>query len=361
VTGIRLLIVADDLTGALDCACEAAALGIGAAVFPQIGALRVAGALPPVVAVSTGTRDGDRAGAIAALRQLCALLPRLAPERVMKKVDSRLKGHPGAETAVLARALGATGLLLAPAIPDMGRVQRGGLLSGAGIDGQIDIAAAFAGCDSTIPDIAAAADFAPSLAGGALAGATLPVGARGLAGALIRSVWPGAEPHRAPPPIGPALLVVGSRDPVTLAQVARLRGRRGVTWCHAPNGEPARMVATHAPLTVLQLVPGPGPVSPGTAAASLARAAAGVLRSGPVRTVIATGGETAQALMAALGADRIAVTGMPLPGIALGLVTLAGRMPLHLVTKSGGFGQDETLVDLTAPLLVTATADGTPT
>lgn len=65
--------------------------------------------------------------------------------------------------------------------------------------------------------------------------------------------------------------------------------------------------------------------------------------------------------MAALGADRIAVTGMPLPGIAQGIIAPPGRTPLHLVTKSGGFGQADTLMDLTGPIRATATADGTPT
>jgi len=357
VTGLRLLIVADDLTGALDCACEAAALGIGAAAFVDPGALAGAGDLPPVVAVATGSRDGDRTAAVAAMARVAALLPALAPERVMKKVDSRLKGHPGAETAVLAQALGTDRVRVVPAIPDMGRIQRGGWLSGAGIPRAIDIAAHFPGLQVQVPDIIAPAD----LDAAAHPGGGLAVGARGLAGALVRRLWPQARPRPAPRLSGPALLVVGSRDPVTLAQVERLRAVPGLDWRAAPNGRLAGTGALRSPLAVLQLTAGAAPVAPARAAADLARSARTLLADGRCATLIATGGETAQALMVALGAQRIALTGMPLPGIAQGLIAPPGRAPLHLVTKSGGFGMADTLMDLTGPIRATATADGTPT
>jgi D-threonate/D-erythronate kinase len=280
----------------------------------------------------------------------------------MKKVDSRLKGHPGAETAALARALGAGRVLAAPAIPDMGRVQQGGWLSGAGIASPLDIATRFPGLDLLTPDISVPTDLDAVLA----TTDALPVGARGLAAALIRALWPG-EPWRTAPPCpaqplpAPALVVVGSRDPVTLAQVDRLRAARCIDWRAAPNGQLADRAPLRAKLALLQLTPGATPADPARAAADLARGALDLLAAGPVATLIATGGETAQALMAALGADRIVVTGMPLPGIARGLIAPAGRAPLHLVTKSGGFGQADTLMDLTAIIGTTETADGTPT
>jgi uncharacterized protein YgbK (DUF1537 family) len=363
VTALRLLIVADDLTGALDCACEAAALGIGAAVFPSASALSGASDLPPVVAVSTASRDGNRAEAVAAMDRIAALLPALAPERVMKKVDSRLKGHPGAETTVLAGALEAARVLTAPAIPDMGRVQRGGQLTGIGINVPLEIAAYFPGIDLLIPDISVDADFHAALAHAC----ALPVGARGLARALIRALWPQARPCPAPTSPAPALLVIGSRDPITLAQVDRLRLTRVVDWRAAPNGHLVDRRGLRATLGVLQLVPGEEPVQPARAASDLARAVLEwALDTGHVSTLVASGGETAQALMAALGADRIVVTGMPLPGIAQGLIGAAGRAPLHLFTKSGGFGDVDTLVRLTkiiasaTTIRTTATEDGMP-
>ncbi|MFN4099371.1 MAG: four-carbon acid sugar kinase family protein, partial [Pararhodobacter sp.] len=341
-SGLRLLIVADDLTGALDCACEAAALGIAAAVFPNPEALAGASALPTVVAVSTASRDGSEAAAVTAMARIVALLPGLAPERVMKKVDSRLKGHPGAETQVLAEALGAERVLIAPAIPDMGRVQRGGWLSGTGIAAPIDLAARFSGHEAQTPDIGTAADFDMALT----QTEAVPVGARGLAGALIRALWPQARPCAAPPLPAPALIVIGSRDPVTVAQVDHLRATTPVDWRAAPNGQLADRSALRARIGLLQLTPGGRPADPDRAAGDLAEAVLALLAASPVATLIASGGETAQALMAALGADRIAVTGMPLPGIAQGLIVPSGRAPLHLVTKSGGFGQVDTLVRL---------------
>jgi uncharacterized protein YgbK (DUF1537 family) len=282
----------------------------------------------------------------------------------MKKVDSRLKGHPGAETAVLARALGLVGVLAAPAIPDMGRIQRGGLLSGEGIARPLEIAALFPGLDVLTPDIAASADFDAALA----ATDALPVGARGLAGALIRALWPEGQANPCLTPLGPArylpapaLLVVGSRDPVTLAQVVRLRATRPMDWRAAPNGLLSDRAPLRSPLAMLQLTPGATQADPARVAADLACGALALIVAEPVATLIATGGETAQALMVALGADRITVTGMPLPGIAHGLIVRHGCTPLHLVTKSGGFGHVGSLVDLTALIGAAETAYGTPT
>jgi len=62
--------------------------------------------------------------------------------------------------------------------------------------------------------------------------------------------------------------------------------------------------------------------------------------------VIVTGGETAVALLSALGADRMEVAGAPAPGLALGHVRLAGREPQAVLTKAGGFGPPDLFVSL---------------
>lgn len=349
--GIALLIVADDLTGALDCACEAGDLGLRAAVFRTPEALADAVGrqpLPPVVAVSTGSRDGGKADAVAAVQRVAGCLAGLAPGRVMKKVDSRLKGHAAAETAALAAALGIGRLLLAPAIPDMGRVQRDGQLSGFGLSAPIDIAARFAlpggaapAC--AVPDILQAADFDRVAAA---APNVLPVGARGLAQALLRRLWPAAVPRRPDLPAAPALFVVGSRDPITLAQVARLRTRPDIDCHAAPDGLLPDPGPQARPLRLLQTMPGsgPGPDQPtGAVAQRLAAAAAGLLWRQPVPVLLGCGGETADAVLAALGAGRMDVRGTALPGIGLSVTELDGGRRLHILTKSGGFGDPDTL------------------
>ncbi|OIQ93429.1 hypothetical protein GALL_245800 [mine drainage metagenome] len=68
-----------------------------------------------------------------------------------------------------------------------------------------------------------------------------------------------------------------------------------------------------------------------------ARLAAGAL--------VATGGDTAQALLAALAVPTIEVRGELLPGAVLGTISCLGRR-LPLVTKGGGSGDGRSLLDI---------------
>ncbi|MBL3574474.1 hypothetical protein JMK10_15330 [Rhodovulum sulfidophilum] len=337
MTPPRLLIVADDLTGALDSAGEAASLGIGTRVFLSPAALAAARecTLPPVVAVTTGSRDGTVAAAAAAMHNVCACLSWLRPERVMKKVDSRLKGHVAVECAILADALHRRQIIAAPALPDMGRVQRHGRLTGAGIETPLDIAARFSGLSPHVPDITDAAQMkeAAELDG-------LPVGARSLAAALVAQLWPDATRQGTPPLPGPAVLAIGSRDPITLAQVERL----DLPLYLAPDGrlplDPPR------PPCVMQMVSGGMDRSAAEAGADFAEGLTKMIMRDAVGTLIACGGETAAAILARLGVDRAEVFGLALPGIAVVRAALPGSRVLTIVTKSGGFGAADMLAQL---------------
>lgn len=337
MTSPRLLIVADDLTGALDSAAEAATLGIGTRVFLSPAALAAAAwsTLPPVVAVSTGSRDGTEEAAAAAMHKVCACLPWLRPERVMKKVDSRLKGHVAVECAILAEALRQPQIVAAPALPDMGRVQRDGWLSGAGIEDPTEIAARFSGLSLHVPDITGAAQMKQAAARDGL-----PVGARSLAAALVAQLWPDARRRERPALPGPAVLAVGSRDPITLAQIERL----DLPLVLAPDGR-LPPDPLQAPCTV-QMVPGGTDRPAAEAGANFADGLAGMILRDPVNMLIACGGETAAAILTRLGVDQAEVLGLALPGTAVVRATLAGSRDLTVVTKSGGFGAADTLAQL---------------
>lgn len=345
---LRLLIIADDLTGALDCACEASARGIGASVFrtPQGLAQAAHSSLPPVIAVSTGSRDGTEAGAEAAMAQVCALLPELASAHVMKKVDSRLKGHINVETGVLMQALGVSQVLCGPAIPDMGRVQRHGHVEGAGVDTPIGIASRLPDLTALVPDILTDADFDTAL--NLYSKGSLLLGARGLAAALVARLWP--ENSEQPPPklAAPALFAIGSRDQITCAQVARLRAQMpALDWISSPNGAMADVTSGHHALRVLQLTEKPGRKADQLAAARcFAQTVATVVAQTPVTTLLACGGQTADALLARLGVSRIDVEGALSAGVAVGRIALSEGTSLRFVTKSGGFGGANTLLDL---------------
>ena len=168
------------------------------------------------------------------------------------------------------------------------------------------------------------------LAGAGLEGPVLLAGSAGLAVALSARLPAVGTGAREAPPLRlrrPMLVVAGSAHPATRAQIERLGHRPDLTVLAPPAGEgaddPARRRET---------------------AARLAEAArAGVERSRP-GTLLLTGGETAIAVLRALGAGGLRLAGEIEPGIALGALVGGPFDGLVLVTKAGGFGDAETLV-----------------
>jgi uncharacterized protein YgbK (DUF1537 family) len=68
----------------------------------------------------------------------------------------------------------------------------------------------------------------------------------------------------------------------------------------------------------------------------LARAGGRLVREGRISGIVATGGDTANALCAALGAQALEILGEVEAGIPI--MRLLGEQSLPLVTKAGGFG-----------------------
>jgi D-threonate/D-erythronate kinase len=115
-----LLIVADDLSGAADCAIAFAAAGRRTVVSLDAGAPHQDAA---VIAADTDTRR--LAPVAAAQRTADAWQALRAPgRRLYKKIDSTLRGNWTAEVAALARLAGPA--IVAPAFPATGRTVRDG-------------------------------------------------------------------------------------------------------------------------------------------------------------------------------------------------------------------------------------------
>src|SRR2546430_234396 len=130
---------------------------------------------------------------------------------------------------------------------------------------------------------------------------------------------------RAEVPAGPRWLVVaGSIHPATRRQVkeARAAGLTVVATAERASGDR------------------------GEAIARVVEQAVAAIEREKWDLVVVTGGETAVALWAALGADRVEVVGAPAPGLALGHLRLPGREPLAVLTKAGGFGPPDLIVSL---------------
>ena len=350
---MKTLIVADDLTGALDSAVTFAGMGLRCTVARRPADIPAAMATAPdVLAVSTASREGSPEAATGAVSHVFDAIEN-RPKLVFKKVDSRLKGHCAAELGMVAARTGIGRAVVSPSIPAQGRATQSGQLSGAGVASPIDVAAIFAGAGVRVevPDAATDADLDRVVTAAMSGNPVLLVGAAGFAAALARHLRPGERPS----PVGnlpaPLLLAIGSRDPITLAQLDALRAA-GVQELPAPGGRvevPTGGIRQDALL--LRLVTGGDPFAPLRANALFAASASEFAKSAGVGTLLACGGETADAILGSLGVGILEVEGEALPGVPVSLMVVGGRRT-RLVTKSGGFGAPDALARI-----VTMTAD----
>ena len=383
-------IVADDLSGAADCA---------AAFAPVSGAVPVvlgAGPLPAAcMAIDTDSRAMDCADAVAKITRVFGQLASSAPAHGLtyKKIDSTLRGHVGAELqAALAAAPRFAGAVVATAFPEQGRTLSGGrlLLHGRPVDGpagdlmglletaglrpallgrslaepaqivrSIEQALA-SGAQAIVVDATDPQDLARLAAAlcSPQAAHLLVAGSAGLARALARHVRPqlaGATPSSpAPPAPGPVLTLVGSFSQASAAQVAQVEAAGdaqvirldAAQWQGDPDAPLRReaMVAARACLDSgrnLLFAIGGAVVQPFSRALvqAMARSTAPLVRH--AGTCALTGGDTARAMFDELGVDRIAVTGEFEPGISLARV--AALDPPAFVLKAGGFGDAQAL------------------
>ncbi|MDQ1078033.1 uncharacterized protein YgbK (DUF1537 family) [Pseudoroseomonas cervicalis] len=402
----RWLILADDLTGAADCAVAFARRGHAASVAWPEGE----GALPPagVLAIDADTRRLDPAAA--ASRQAALLGAAAQPGALLfKKIDSTLRGQPIAELAGLLAGPAAGRLaVLAPAVPRQGRITRQGriwlqgapleesalwarehsyphaelpeLLRAAGLRParlglealRLGAAADFlresrnSGAQVVVCDAESQEDLAALARGGAGAGdGLLWVGAAGLAEALAGATAPGtAMPPVAAPRAGGVLLVVGSVAEPSRAAAALLAGQGAVRCLPLPaallrqgegpawrEGQAAILAALREGEDVLVSIEAAGEAVDLAGGAVLAERLAALLRpAGPhLAGLFATGGETARALLPRLGLAGLHLAeevepGMPL-GHGIGDGSVAGDVMagLPVVTKAGGFGDAGTI------------------
>lgn len=345
--GAGFLIVADDLTGALD---TAGSLASPAQPFDvPLGASPGCG---PRIAIDTDSRDLGQADAERRVADIVHAWGQRDRQIVFKKIDSVMRGHPIAETAAAFRAGGFDRVLLAPAFPDLGRVTRNGQQFVVGRGGASpvgpflpDAVRAFGLRAVSMQDIDRPADVVvvdaednASLAASvarmqALGGRTLFAGSAGLARALGRSSPPIDVP-------GLDVAVCGTAHPVTLAQVRRLDG--SAIRIQSMDAEtPFRTgfpVAYVAPETV---------VLESAARPLITRSIAILVETHqPPRTALMTGGWTLRTLLEQTQADRLRCIGLHRPGVPVSFV-VGGRWDgTVIVSKSGGFGGPDFLRDL---------------
>lgn len=339
---VRIAIIADDLTGALDTASPFACAGLR--VQCALGPEAIDEALaekPEIVSVSTGSRSlsARRAAVLAASAGHRLLAWR--PDLVLKKVDSRLKGNVASETAAVARAFGLSRLVAALAVPEQGRFVRDGKIEGAGLAVPIDVRERLPRrrFSISVSNARSNADLDRIAADWHAHDGALYVGARGLGAAFARRLARSRAP-RAFVAKHPAIVAVGSRDPITERQVAWLAANAKAQIVMAPGGK-LQHEAMRGSLNIF-VCTGELIAPAASVARRFGRAIAVETRRMQPSTLLLTGGDTALAVLEALGTRVVQVGGEAAAGLPWFKVQIGG-IPTVVITKSGGFGSEDIL------------------
>jgi len=406
VTG--LAVVADDLTGAMDAGVKLAKLGLGTVVLLDAGELpRV-----EVVVVSTDSRDETREVAYSRAREVAG---RLQGRAVYKKIDSTLRGNIGPELDGLLDGLGLERALVAPAFPSAGRTTVDGCHRVHGVPladsafaadpswpakeshlptllrgqtrrsvGHLPLAVIAEGERRVIealraePASVVAADAAEPVHLQTLATALaamkdrwLPCGSAGLA-----EMWPRTLGMKRSSGVSPGwsadsrpvLVVAGSRHEATAAQLSRAAADGILRVIDLPVvDEEWQSVAELCAVPALAqglsvaLTTTFSPYQEGRRAANaemLGRAAKWVLAHSAVSGLVMTGGDVARAVCRVLGTRALRVVDEIQPGLPAG--TLLGGVcdGLRAVTKAGGFGDSEAILESVSYIRDGAERDG---
>jgi uncharacterized protein YgbK (DUF1537 family) len=303
-------ILADDLTGACDTGSAFASRGLKTIV--QLDRSEVPECDVPIL--STASRNDEPSVAYTKVRTACDRLRVAAGVPFYKKIDSTLRGPIAAELTACIDAGARTPGVLCPAFPEQGRTVSLGQLRAPGL--RIDLASLLGDLPLDIPD-ASSASALDAIAAGLLARDSFPLvaGSAGLARALAARIRPDSAPFERPagPGIGRVLLCIGSEHPVTMAQIEHFRqaGRE--------------RVELH--LIRFDDIPAIG----------------GALERMREGGIFCCGGDTAAHVCNAFGATAIEIEGDVTPGVPLGRLIGGAGHGLAVVTKSGGFGEPNTI------------------
>ncbi len=345
---LRLAILADDLTGALDSCVAFAEAGLHGAVFPSLDAVSTASfAGFDVVALNVDSRQMAPEEAAQAAARAWQIIAPWNAECLFKKVDSRMKGNIAAELAAIMGLSGRTRAIVSPAIPSMGRFTSGGMVTGFGIESPLPIAE-LAGWQAEwevrdCGDMAEMARIADEAIGDCKT--AIAVGASGLAEAMAHALAPGETKraqagHRTTLP-GDArmLMVIGSRDPITLGQIPAL-SKSEIPYLEIVGDAPLPHSAASADLILLR--PDAAEREPAAVANDLAAAALRISEEQDISALLLSGGDTAAAFVRQAGIDLLVPRCSLAPGMPLATGNANGR-DYTLITKSGGFGSPRAL------------------
>lgn len=395
---MKLAIVADDFTGACEMAALFARRRAPVSVYLQERQQQPGQA---VTVINTDSRNmpGEVAATrVRALWQSWSALSTYTP--LFKKIDSTLRGPIGQELEALRKATGVPHVLVAPALPSQGRTTIVGyqLVRGVPLEytpaardphssaatshiptllyQQIGVTASHIGlrivdkgpnalleqlCEAFSRSNYCVVDAATDHHLEVIAAASrsvlteaLIVGTAGLARYLADALLPGQRQIFTPPApraisLAGILVVGGSMNPVSVQQLQYLGGN--------VNPPPASLAAT--PETIIEattlahyldsvgliLTAPQEPLLGWDCADTIAHWVEQLLKQTKPQGIFATGGETAQRILQKLAVDCVTVYGEAVPGLPFGVVRGGRADGIRMITKAGGFGEIDTILE----------------
>lgn len=393
---MRLLILADDMTGACDTAAQFGSRGLS--VHISVSAHGVGRLTDGVHAINTATRHTKATELYQGRNDLSSRLGPISDWMIYQKIDSSLRGMVVEEIESTMDAFNRLGAVIAPAFPAVGRTTVGGFQlldndlvsrTSAGRDilapvkeasiemlirrqipeakiGHINVGVIHQGvaavkqtlnalrdrdvryivCDALIQrdlDVVAKAiwEVDPHL---------LWVGSAGLARALSDAANLGESPvlecaHAVTRP----LIVAGSLHPVTRAQVKRFLSSVGHSKIILKGEEPIddgplkdKITAAWSDGVFPVLTTDSGRIGNAERLKHRLADVVGSLEETPTHLVL-TGGDVAEAVLSRLKLNRLGVKGEILDGIPV-MYARDRQDETVIVTKSGAFGEEDTLL-----------------
>ena len=401
MTARKLGIVADDLTGAMDSSGYFASLGFSTVVVldPNFSCDAT------VLVITTNSRAEDPKVARERVRQA---MHGMAERVVYKKIDSTLRGNIGEELQVAVAAMASEKVVVAPAFPAVGRTTVDGILLVNGVpvaetqfahdpispvkESSIprlleqsmhckidcvstdEIEAGPEALQQTIShkpenvvvcDVVAASHLSGIARAAALAGGHwLLCGSGGLARELhllLTEVPKLDEIQSREQKIGPALVVVGTRNQVAADQLLKARDELGMPLLNLEteklNTEEVLSGRLESLLKEVDKLMDGGkglaisstfsryiPTLKQSMAGIMAEIVAGILMSHQFAGLFLSGGDIAVEVCRRLKVSAIQVHGEVEPGVPAGELIGGQHQGMRVVTKAGGFGTEEAMV-----------------
>jgi uncharacterized protein YgbK (DUF1537 family) len=394
---VRFGVVADDLTGAMDTGLQFRRAGLRTAVRLALPAEEET-EQADVLVVDTESR-GDPADA--AYEKARRAARSLRGRAVYKKIDSTLRGNVGQELDGVMDGLDVARALVTPAFPAAGRTVLGGRLSVRGVPlretdfvedslcpptdhvpsllrrqsrrpvGHVGLDLVEKGVGALVEAVGERVEeilvadatrhrhlVVLSAAANRLGGGWLLCGSAGLARALPEGF--DLRPDNALPlqHTGggrPALVIAGSRRRVTVRQIQRALSAGSAHLVELDPVDLERMEDEASSRAIDHLANGDdviitaalrpyAPERSGALSRSLGRIAAEVMARQQLGGLVLTGGATALSVCRALGVRSIEIDEEVSAGIPAGRALSEDWPEVTLITKAGGFGEEDTLV-----------------